>query len=107
MALGVADRRDLRPKAKEPEGSLLIDRQLLSDLASRAEMNLRICHLQTLSKSEHSILNMELKGRTLTAICGIKRQFMPGWLFCVKGFAESLISTRERSSLRLVQKPGG
>lgn len=32
----VADRRDLRPKAKELEGSLLIDRQLVSDLASRA-----------------------------------------------------------------------
>lgn len=36
-------------------------------------MNLRICHLQTLSKSEHSIRNMELKGRTLAAICGFKR----------------------------------
>lgn len=77
----LAERGDPRPKAKELEGSLL-KRQATGFRSGWQSLNefKYIFHLQTLSKPEQGILTMDLKGRTLAIICGIKRKTVHAWM---------------------------
>jgi hypothetical protein len=61
-------------------------------------MNLSIFHLQTLSKLEQGILNVGLKGHYHLWHQKEDSSCLGGY-FCVKGLAESFVSTRGRTSV--------